>query len=324
MIRVRWALGLIVLGVFGCRTADPPPLDAAPPIASTPTASSADTTSAPSDDAPTSTPTSTPSVERLPTPTYDLSPFRGAHVYAGLPRPSPGAEYTLLENIGFLVGYSEAREDPLWVAYRLDGVAAHVPGKRPRGFKVDPRTQARVAHDDYKQPDYQQDPDAYDRGHMAPNYAIASRYGREAQLETFYMSNIVPQRKALNQQTWAALEKAIADEWAAECGEVWVVVGPIFGDSPARLNGRSEVPDAFYALVLDEDPPALRALALILSQEVRGRPPLRPFVTTIDAVEAATALDFFADLPDDLEAALEGAEADARWGLDRPAAPARR
>lgn len=311
MVSVRWALGLLILAV-GCRTADPA-VDTSPAIASTSAESRSDTTSPPTDRS---------TAERLPTPALDLTPFRGAHVYAGLPLPSAkAAEYTLLENIGFVVGYSERRQDPLWVAYRLAGAVSHEPGKRPRGFKVDERTRARVSHHDYKQPDYQRDPEAYDRGHMAPNYAIASRYGREAQLETFLMTNVCPQRKTLNQQTWEALEKTIASVWAPECGEVWVVVGPIFGDAPARLNGKSEVPDAFYALVLDQEGAAPRAIAIVMSQEVRGERPLAPFVTTIDDVEAATALDFFSDLPDALEAALEAAKPDARWGLDRPLVP---
>lgn len=317
MVSVRWALGLCLVWVVGCRTADPA-VDASPAIASTPTEARADTTSPPTDASASST------VERLPTPALDLTPFRGAHVYAGLPVAAPEAEYTLLENLGFLVGYSEERQDPLWVAYRLSGEVAHEPGKRPSSFKVDERTRARVAHRDYKQEDYQRNPAAYDRGHMAPNYAIASRYGREAQLETFLMTNICPQRKTLNQQTWEALEKTIASVWAEECSEVWVVVGPIFGEAPLRLNGKSQIPDAFYALVLDEDDAALRALAIVMSQEVRGEQPLAPFVTTIDAVEAATALDFFAELPDDLEAALEAAAPDARWGLDRPLTPTHR
>jgi len=32
----------------------------------------------------------------------------------------------------------------------------------------------------------------YNRGHCAPNYAIAVCYGAQAQLETFLMSNILP------------------------------------------------------------------------------------------------------------------------------------
>lgn len=330
MVSVRWALGVWLLLVVGCSTAAPPPPDATdPPIASTPVESRGDTTSPPAD-ATASTPTDTtstprPTVDRIPTPTIDLSPFRGAHVYAGLPLAgAKTSDYTLLENIGFLVGYSEERKDPLWVAYRLEGAAPHEAGKRPSRFKVDERTAARVAHTDYKQADYQENPAAYDRGHMAPNHAIATRYGREAQLETFLMSNIAPQRKTLNQQTWEALEKTIASVWAPELDEVWVVVGPIFGPSPARLNDVSQIPDAFYALVVDEDGSSLRAIALVLSQDVRGEQPLGRFVTTIDEVEAATALDFFADLPDDLEATLERTKGDARWGLDRALTPTHR
>lgn len=341
MIGVRWALGLCLVLVVGCRTAEPAPAEGGAPIAHSPaeTASSprgADTTSPPLD-ATASTPSTPPApsetaspstsragtggsstAERLPTPTHDLTPFRGQHVYAGLPVAASGAEYTLLENLGFVVGYSESRKNPLWVAFRLEGGVAHEAGKRPGRFKVDERTQARVSHEDYKQRDYQRDPQAYDRGHMAPNHAIATRYGREAQLETFLMSNICPQRKTLNQQTWAALERTIAGVWAEDCGEVWVVVGPIFGEAPERLNGVSQIPAAFYALVLDEEAGAPRVVAAVMTQEVSGKQPLAPFVTTVDAVEAATALDFFADLPDDLEAWLEASQPDARWGLDHP------
>ncbi len=56
---------------------------------------------------------------------------------------------------------------------------------------MDTLTIAKVTHNDYTH-------SGYDRGHMAPNYAIATRYGQEAQKETFLMSNIVPQLGNLN------------------------------------------------------------------------------------------------------------------------------
>lgn len=310
MVSSRRVFALCTLLVVGCRTADPPPATyaAEPEVAGSERAE----------------PATPPSGRAEVIEPLDLTALRGAHAYAGHPRSPAAPALKLLENIGFAVGYCDERKDPLWVAYRLAGVASHEAGKRPRGFKVDERTSARVAHEDYKQADYQQDPHAYDRGHMAPNHAIATRYGREAQLETFFMSNICPQQKHLNQQTWEALEKTIADVWAPELETVWVSVGPIFGAAPRRLNGAATIPDAFYALVLDEDGPGVRVLAVVLGQEVSGEQALRPFVTTVDAVEAATGLDFYPDLPDALEAALEAAPADARWGLDRVLVPTRR
>lgn len=309
MVGGRLVFGLVALLVVGCRTAEPEPYGAEPETASL---------------APETASAERPGAEVIERPALDLTPFRGRHVYAGHPRSPAAPDCVLLENIGFALGYCEDRKDPLWVSYRLAGAATHEAGKRPSRFKVDERTRARLAHEDYKQADYQENPRAFDRGHMAPNHAIATRYGREAQLETFLMTNICPQAKRLNQQTWEALEKTIADVWATELEEVWVSVGPLFGATPRRLNGGAAIPDAFYALVLDEDGQGPRVLALVLGQEVSGEQTLGSFATTVDAVEVATGLDFYADLPDEVEDALEAAGADAGWGLDRVLSPTRR
>ena len=79
--------------------------------------------------------------------------------------PKSLLEFTIITNTGFTIGYSESYKNPLWVSYRLFPVANPVSPKRPSKFKVDKRTQSKVKHDDYTHT-------GYDRGHMAPNYAI--------------------------------------------------------------------------------------------------------------------------------------------------------
>ena len=96
------------------------------------------------------------------------------------------------------------------------------PPKRPEGFFTDPRTAARVESADYSE-------SGYDRGHMAPNYAIGTRYGAAAQEETFKMSNVCPQRHRLNAGLWKDLETKIADNYTGRYGQVWVIDGPVFG-----------------------------------------------------------------------------------------------
>lgn len=98
---------------------------------------------------------------------------------------------TILKNIGYTVSYDEIRENPAWVCCRLISITYPVSPKRPSKFSMDTLTIAKVTHNDYTH-------SGYDRGHMAPNYAIATRYGQEAQKETFLMSNIVPQLGNLN------------------------------------------------------------------------------------------------------------------------------
>jgi len=235
------------------------------------------------------------------------APFK---CYSGNPRPT--ASYHLLTNTGYDVGYSEQHKDPLWAAYHL--VASEMTkkaGPRPKRFSVDDRTQAKIKHQDYTQ----DEPRIYDRGHMAPNHAIAVAFGQAAQKETFLMSNVCPQRSTLNQQTWEALEHKIANEYAEWFEELWVIAGPVFRGSEQRLNGTAGIPDAFYMIVIDEDDGQIRALAVVMDQSVHGSHPLSDFVVSIDEIEDATGLDFMADLPDEVETALEATTADADWDL---------
>jgi DNA/RNA endonuclease G (NUC1) len=56
--------------------------------------------------------------------------------FAGLPA---GARVQVLPNPGFVVGYSDERRQPLWVAYRAESLKGRRLGKRPDHFEPDPR-----------------------------------------------------------------------------------------------------------------------------------------------------------------------------------------
>ena len=42
---------------------------------------------------------------------------------------------------------------------------------------------------------------------MAPNWGVSICYGRQAQVETFLLTNVIPQTPALNRGLWETLEK---------------------------------------------------------------------------------------------------------------------
>ncbi len=213
---------------------------------------------------------------------------------------------TVLTSAGFVVGYSETRRNPLWAAYRVFASASPQTHQRPFGFRVDRRTDARVNHDAYTR-------SGYDRGHLAPNYAIVTRYGRSAQLETFYMSNIIPQRPKLNRQVWRRLEEKVAKRWANDFEEVWIVTGPVFDNEREALQSGVEIPDACYKIVADELNGQLRVLAFIIPQDVDSRAPLESFLVSVDAVESATGIDFFCGLDDAIENRLEASASVRLW-----------
>ena len=234
--------------------------------------------------------------------------------YAGFPS---GAEVQVLQNPGFVVGYSDARRQPLWVTYRAESLKGKRAYRRNDRFEPDPRVARPVRHQDYTR-------SGYTRGHLAPAYLIGRLYGREAQRATFLMSNIAPQKARLNELSWQRLEEAEADVVAPGAIELWVVAGPVFGESRPLKRSGIALPEAFFRVWLDLRDGQPVALAFVVPQAVCGDEPLSQFLTTVDEIERRTGLDFFSELPDPQEAALEAAHSPEGWRLERyDAKPAR-
>lgn len=230
------------------------------------------------------------------------------HVYGGSPLARGFAQpIRVLANRGYTAGYSDALASPVWAAYRVPDVDKLTePAARPENFETDLRTAARVSPEDYTN-------SGYDRGHLAPNYAIATRYGAEAQRETFLMSNIAPQRRALNAGVWKRMEMKIATSYPGRFGEVWVVAGPVFGTKPAKLPNGTAVPEGFFKIVIDESDGRVRAQAFIFPQETEAGAEAGRFAVSIDEIERRTGLDFLHELPDEAEEALEGRRVERVW-----------
>ena len=228
--------------------------------------------------------------------------------YAGLPRPTAAYPYRilLLTNSAYLTGFCEQRKAPAWVSYRVFKLDHPDSPPRPSRFLVDDRTLAKVSQDDYTR-------SGYDRGHMAPNYAIGSRYGAAAQRETFLMSNIVPQKPTLNRTVWRLLEERVAKEYAMSFEEVWIITGPVYDEHKEVLKSGVEIPDAFFKIIVDEVSGKPRVLAFVISQNVTGSDRFSQFLTSVDEVEKETGLDFLAELDDGLEDEIEAANAADVW-----------
>lgn len=241
---------------------------------------------------------------------FVVSDFKGddSFIYGGTPDTSHfGTKVRLLQNAGYSVGYSDSRKNPVWVAYRLfDQAELKKPGERPDGFDVDSRTFAKVRSDDYTN-------SGYDRGHLAPNYGIALCYGREAQEETFLMSNIVPQKHGMNAGPWKELEMRAAVNYPARYQEVWVIAGPVFGDNPSITKGGVPIPDACYKIMIDETSGKLRLQAFLMPQEIPDGAGPERFLTSVDEIEKLTAIDFLPELDDAAEDKLEARVAGSVW-----------
>lgn len=86
----------------------------------------------------------------------------------------------------------------------------------------------------------------YDRGHMAP---AADMPDEQASYESFSLANMVPQAPGNNRGVWAKLE-ALVRKLAEEQGQLYVITGPIFDETPRRVGGAVSVPVKLFKAVL--------------------------------------------------------------------------
>lgn len=215
------------------------------------------------------------------------------------PAPLKNVAEQILHRKGYTVSYNKDLKLPNWVAWELTPEKLAERESRTDKFLPDPdlpESQA-VTTDDYKR-------SGMDRGHMCP--AGDNRWHWKAMQESFYMTNICPQNHNLNRGDWKELEEACR-EWARKEGKIYIVCGPVPPRGKYRTIGRRHkvaVPDAFFKVVLctSSNPP--KAIGFIY-KNIPGNRPLRNYAKSVDEVEYITNIDFFPNLPDNIEKQVE-------------------
>lgn len=220
----------------------------------------------------------------------------------------PGADQTFCYD-GYAVGYSYDLKIPVWAAYRITHESANtVNVDRSDDFRINPSVPARYRSD---RADYRGS--GYDRGHMAPSGTID--YSREANSETYFYSNIVPQLPGFNrdgfghQGVWGFLENEIRD-WVRDRGELYVVSGAI-ASGRQTIGNSVAIPEAFYKIVIDLK--TADSIAFLLPHEENLKDQAAKFIVSIDRIEEVSGLDFFQRIVDEQEDALEAFVAPGMW-----------
>ncbi|GBR52477.1 endonuclease [Neokomagataea thailandica NBRC 106555] len=167
-----------------------------------------------------------------------------------LPRDLQSGDWgqqAFLCNAEYAAMVSSRTKSPLWSAEDLtaENVEAARNTNRINDSREDPRLTRgmRATLQDYRDV-------GYDRGHMTPS---GDEPGAEAQDQSFFLSNIVPQTAELNRGPWEGVESAVRG-WAEQEGELFVVTGP--GYDPDHLAATVgihsiPVPDVIWKAVYD-------------------------------------------------------------------------
>ena len=115
--------------------------------------------------------------------------------YDNLSLGIPGSADTIINRPGYALGYSEPHEQAAWVIYRLTAEELRTKvASRSDDFRADPDVPTGSATpSDYKN-------SGFDRGHMATAADMA--HSARTMSDSFFMSNICPQRPECNRRIW--------------------------------------------------------------------------------------------------------------------------
>lgn len=163
----------------------------------------------------------------------------------------------------------------------------------------------------------------YDRGHICPS---ADRLNsKDANEQTFYLSNMHPQINAFNAGVWLNMENKIRVWNQPSFRDTLYVVkgGTIDGDDKIiRITEKGlPVPKYFFMAILcknkDSSQSGYKAMAFWVEHTANQDTDLRKYVISIDELEEKTGIDFFCNLPDDIEEKVEGNLVPASWGFNK-------
>ncbi|WP_151088817.1 DNA/RNA non-specific endonuclease [Hymenobacter baengnokdamensis] len=215
----------------------------------------------------------------------------------------------------YVTGYNAQRGTPIWTSWHVGRTDITKNFPRQNDFRADPGLPRQF---------YAVSPQSYsgsgfDKGHNCPSG------DRTATLDdnsaTFLMSNMVPQAPQNNQQTWAHLEEYTRAQ--VENGqEAYVIMGS-YGrggtgkNGPAQTldQGRVTVPAHIWKVVVflpegSNDIQRIiagqaRVVAIDTPNDNSIAPQWNQYLTSVDAIEAASGLDILSALPAATQAQLQ-------------------
>ncbi len=195
------------------------------------------------------------------------------------------------------IGYSETHEQAEWVSHIITPDIVYGNKSRTNDFRPDSLiTTGTPVTEDYWN-------SGFDRGHLAPSADF--RWSQRALSESYFYSNMSPQRPGLNREIWAELESKLRGVVIRENVQLYVVTGGILQDSLANIGVQHEVsvPEWYYKVALDVR--GKKGIAFLIPNRVASLP-LRAYAVSIDSIEEVTGIDFFPRLTSLEQKHIEG------------------
>lgn len=221
-----------------------------------------------------------------------------------LPLTRRDVKEQVIRHAGYTASYNEQWLIPNWVAWELTKEEATGTVSRSQQFVPDPAIRGKQAST------YDYSRSGYDRGHMAP--AGDMKWSQQAMDESFYLTNICPQHHDINAGQWEKLENRCRG-WAKFHGKVWICCGPVMSRNPKTIGeNKVAVPSGFFKVVCTERRGQYHAIGFIFPNGT-CQGDMWQYAMSVDEVEELVGHDFFHNLPDDIEDAIERSWNEKFW-----------
>ena len=211
------------------------------------------------------------------------------HCLKGCPTGTPASNDLIVREI-YALSSNDATKFADWVAYRVTSETMGTSKSLNRDWESDPLLDddETLEPDDYKS--------AFrdlktDRGHQAP---LASFAGTVFWRSTNILSNITPQKSALNQGAWVDLESAIRNA-AYERRMVYVITGPLYDPEENQMllpesDEPHTVPTGYWKVIATKSG---AVTAFIFDQDTPRDADYCDHIELLTEVEQQSGLDLF-------------------------------
>ncbi|MBN2275600.1 MAG: DNA/RNA non-specific endonuclease [Bacteroidales bacterium] len=206
----------------------------------------------------------------------------------------------------FTLSYNEGNELASWAAYALTPEMAKAEGTVKEKYNDDPL----VSTNSSSKKDYKTG--GFVMAQLVPAEDMLLDLNKAS--ETYYMSNIVPQKIGFNKYLWKGLEQLV-NAWAKEGNTLYITAGPVLADGPFGTFGDNKVaiPLRYYKVILDLN--GERAVGFIFRNNTSSGT-IQSYAVSVDEVEKNTGIDFFMNVHDELEEKLESTLDLSKWNFE--------